>query len=343
MNILLLLPPKQPSSGGNVTYSHRLKRGLAPRGIQIHIHMVDQISEREIAKADLVHVYNAYRTGRIVLPTLKRLRKPMILTITGTDINEYFFRPDSHAIMLEVLRYARNIVLLTETARQELINALPEAKDKAVVINLGVDLPQGVHKTRRDFGFGEDEFIFLLPAGIRPVKDPLAAVAPLQRLHAEFPHIRFALAGPCMDEELCAEVRRLSEANPWISYLGEVPHKVMPSLMQLADVVMNTSKSEGLSHALLEAMSLGKAVLASRVPGNTDLIQDDVNGLLFSHGEECSTKARRLILDQELRLRLGREAKRTVEKNYSLLRELNQFQQLYENAWQGENRICCED
>ncbi|GIM46809.1 glycosyl transferase [Collibacillus ludicampi] len=340
MNVLLILPPGQPASGGNVTYSHRLKRGLAPRGIRIHIVNADQVTENDFAQADLVHVYNAYRTGCRVLPDLKRLHKPMILTITGTDVNEYFYQADTHEMMLDVLHYASRIIVLTHSARNELIEALPEVAGKAVVINLGVDLPQGSTKSREEYGFGQDDFIFLLPAGIRPVKDPLFAYEPLSSIHKEFPQIRFVLAGPRMDEKLFSLLETKLAESEWMKYLGEVPHEEMPALMKVSDVVMNTSKSEGLSHALLEAMSLRKPVLASHVPGNIDLIEDGKNGLLFRDADELAEKARTLILDSELRARLGEAGRLTVETFYSVENEINQFESLYREACAEVEVIC---
>jgi glycosyltransferase involved in cell wall biosynthesis len=340
MNILLLLPPGQPASGGNITYSHRLKRGLAPRGIQIQIVNGDLATEEDFNRADLIHVYNAYRTGCRMLPVIQRFRKPMVLTITGTDVNEYFHQPETHEQMLSVLLYASRIIVLTDSARQELISALPEAADKAHVIHLGVDIPQGVLKSRSDYGFSDEDFIFLLPAGIRPVKDPLAACEPLGRLHGRHPHIRFALAGPRMDENLFRVLDETIQKNDWIRYLGEIPLEEMPALMKLSDVVMNTSKSEGLSHALLEAMFLGKPVLASRVPGNVDLIQDGVNGLLFGDGNELTEKAEALLFDRELRHKLGEAGRRTVEMHYSVKKEIDRFEALYREVL-AETKIIC--
>jgi glycosyltransferase involved in cell wall biosynthesis len=60
-----------------------------------------------------------------------------------------------------------------------------------------------------------------------------------------------------------------------------------------ADVFVLASRTEGLSVALLEAMACGLPVVASRVGGTPDVVQDDVNGLLFE-SENCSQLAQRL-------------------------------------------------
>ncbi len=96
--------------------------------------------------------------------------------------------------------------------------------------------------------------------------------------------------------------------RPWCRYLGAVPHARMPALLRAADVVLNCSISEGgMSNSVLEALTLGRPVLASDIEGNRALIEDGVTGLLFSDASELASQAVRLLDDVELRARLGAE------------------------------------
>lgn len=339
MNLLLVLPPQQPKSGGNITYSNRIKKGLSPRGIHLNILSLDRVEPYHYEQADIVHVFNAFRTGRFVLPTVQRLRKPMILTITGTDINEYMTKAETREETYNVVEYASRIIQLTHSSRQQLIDLVPSAAAKSIVVNLGVDLPAVNEKTRRDFGLNEQDFIFLLPAGIRPVKDPLAAFEPLRRVHERFPATRFVVAGPAMEQNLFADFMEKANSVDWVTYLGEVDHADMPALLLSANVVLNTSKSEGLSHALLEGMSLGKPVLASRVPGNIDLVTDGSNGFLFDNEDEFVEKAVRYIEDSQLRQQLAVTGQQWVQEHYSVQREIDTFQQIYNDVMLESYRV----
>jgi glycosyltransferase involved in cell wall biosynthesis len=342
MKVLIVLPPNQPRIGGNVTYSTRIKKGLAPRGIHVEIKSLDQAVMEDYKQADIVHVYNAFRTGRFVLPIVKDLKKPMILTITGTDINEYMTKEETRKETYAVVEYASRIIQLTHSSRDELKSLVPSAAEKSQVVNLGVDLPKPSGKTRKDFGLAEDDFVFLLPAGIRPVKNPLAAYGPLGKLHERYPFLKFVVAGPEMDKELSAEfVKKMNEAE-WGIYLGEVDHEYMPDLLLAADVILNTSKSEGLSHALLEGMYLGKPALASRVPGNVDLIRDGKTGYLFATEEEFLEKAAWLMEDSSLRDELARAGQEWVKKNYSVEQEIQSFCQIYRKVLSPDYSIKCE-
>ncbi|MFC4769261.1 glycosyltransferase [Effusibacillus consociatus] len=336
MNVLLVLPPNQPRSGGNITYSTRIKKGLAPHKIDIEIQSLDSVQLHHYEKADIVHVFNAFRTGRFVLPIVKELEKPMILTITGTDINEYMTKEETREETYQVVEYASQIIQLTQTSRQQLIDLVPSGGAKSVVVNLGIDLPKRNEKTRADFGFQDGEFVFLLPAGIRPVKNPLAAYEPLRRVHGRYPAVRFAVAGPAMDQTLFSEFEKKMDSTEWAIYLGEVDHQDMPALLAAADVILNTSKSEGLSHALLEGMFLGKPVLASRVPGNVDLIEDGVNGFLYSNEDEFAEKAIWYIEDSQLRHQLAAAGQQWVKDRYSVQREIETIKKIYEEVMSRE-------
>ena len=101
--------------------------------------------------------------------------------------------------------------------------------------------------------------------------------------------------------------------------------------MQKADLFVLPSRAEGMSNALLEAMTFGLPVVASDVPGNAHLIQHNVNGLLFeSENPEALAKSLSLLLGQaSLREKLGKEARRTIDARYSLDSVADQYIKLY--------------
>src|SRR6266567_3942529 len=114
--------------------------------------------------------------------------------------------------------------------------------------------------------------------------------------------------GPVLDAAEGAKLFLGLAGRPWCRYLGAVPHARMPALLRAADVVLNCSISEGgMSNSVLEALTLGRPVLASDIEGNRALIEDGVTGLLFSDASELASQAVRLLDDVELRARLGAE------------------------------------
>jgi len=94
---------------------------------------------------------------------------------------------------------------------------------------------------------------------------------------------------------------------------------VQPAL-NMADVAILPSRNEGLPFALLEAMASGLPVIASRIAGIPEVVEDGVSGLLIkpADAQELRSKLCLLYVDHELRARLGRAAQETVRIKFSL-------------------------
>jgi len=103
----------------------------------------------------------------------------------------------------------------------------------------------------------------------------------------------------------------------------------MYSLLSTGDVVLNTSYAEGQPQAALEAMSLGKPCLLTAVPGNINIIENSVEGYYVHNQDDLAAAARNLMVNHELRRQMGENARRLVEQKYSLKKELDAYEQLY--------------
>ena len=132
-------------------------------------------------------------------------------------------------------------------------------------------------------------------------------------------------------------MRRLDDAlaaHPWAQHVGPVPHAAMPALLAAADIVLNCSRSEGgMANAVIEALALGRAVLAADIPGNRSLIEDGVTGLLFGSEERADgAGAERLADDPALRRRLGETGRRLVAARLAPAREIDGYLDVYAGA-----------
>ena len=109
-----------------------------------------------------------------------------------------------------------------------------------------------------------------------------------------------------------------------------IPHNKIYYTLKSADVVMNTSLSEGgMSNAVLEAMYIGKPVLASNIEGNRSIIKDNFNGLLYNSEKEFIKKADMLIKNKKVRNKLGKKAQIILKKNFSFKNEIEGYVKVY--------------
>jgi glycosyltransferase involved in cell wall biosynthesis len=102
-------------------------------------------------------------------------------------------------------------------------------------------------------------------------------------------------------------------------------------LYAAADVFVLPSYSEGLSNALLEAMSSGLAPLGSRVGGTAETLEEGRDGLLFDRDDENALKAavKRLDAEKGLAARLGAAARAKIEERYTMSIVVERLETLY--------------
>ena len=135
-----------------------------------------------------------------------------------------------------------------------------------------------------------------------------------------------------MDKEEADRVFALSENLSCFRSLGGLPPRDVRELMRAADVVMNTSFHEGMSGAMLEAMAEGLPILASSAQGNLALVQENINGFIFSVEDQHALTQRAIDLarDPSLRKKMGEESKNLACQNYSEKQEYDLHEQVYQ-------------
>lgn len=107
----------------------------------------------------------------------------------------------------------------------------------------------------------------------------------------------------------------------------------MPSIFAQAQIAcLPTFYGEGLPKALLEAAASGCAIVASNIPACTELVKDEVTGLVVppQNAEALADTLERLIKDIDLRKRLGEAARRSIAADFSSSKILSEILDVYE-------------
>lgn len=118
--------------------------------------------------------------------------------------------------------------------------------------------------------------------------------------------------------------------NDAVTFHGAV-HGVAPYL-QCSALFVLPSLSEGMPNVVLEAMACGLPVVATRVGGIVDIIEDGANGLLVDaqRPDQLYEAMQRLFTDRQLADRLARQALKTIEQQFSLDTIVNRYSALYQ-------------
>ena len=340
MRLGIVTPFYFPSVRGNSITVQRIESGVRDQGVIVRVWSLENgISPGEILQAleeftpDLVHGFHASSSGQVVTDAAFRLGIPSILTVTGTDVNTDLFDPYRRTEIMNVLRRATRIVVFHDVMRVKLVAELPEVEHRIRVIGQTVHCQETPFDLRQHLGLQPDDLIFCIPSGIRRIKDVTFCLKPLDALRIRYPQVKAVFVGPVIEAAEGARLQELLRDYPWAFYLGPVPHEQVCAILTSVDVVINSSLSEGgMAHSIREAMSRGRAVLASDIEGNRSVVQDGIDGMLFGSEEEFSHKAERLIREPSLRHALGKNGKEKIEREFSREREIQGYLHLYQEA-----------
>jgi len=107
------------------------------------------------------------------------------------------------------------------------------------------------------------------------------------------------------------------------------------------DIYVLASRSEGFSLSVLEAMAAGLPIVATRCGGPEHILQTGVTGLLVENGsaEAVAEGIERLKNDAELRSRLGRAARRTVQEKFRWEDTVRAYENLYRECLEPQNKV----
>jgi glycosyltransferase involved in cell wall biosynthesis len=281
---------------------------------------------------DVLHAHQA-RANALLGLLGRRTAGPLVIKVAGLDV------PRGHGLRtrlrLALLTQADAVVALTEGMRAEL-QALGVPAERLHVIPNGVDgdrfrPPTAGERTRARAARGLDpaHTIVLYLGRLEHVKGAdlaLAAFGDLARNGAA-DQATFLIAGdgPLMPE-LQDAARSLAGGR--VELLGAVSDPV--ELYRAADLVIAPSRSEGLSNTLLEAMASGLAILATKISGNRELLQDGVTARLVPPAREPLAGAlAELLRARDRRAALGAAAAAEARRTYDLHAVAARYEQLY--------------
>jgi sugar transferase (PEP-CTERM/EpsH1 system associated) len=185
---------------------------------------------------------------------------------------------------------------------------------------------------------------------LRAVKDYDTLVHAFALVRRTRPDTRLVLVGHDRDHRFERRMRETfpewASVAPHVSFLGI--RTDVPALLSEFDVYVNSSIYEGMSNTTLEAMAARRAVVATRVGGTPDLIEEGVNGWLVpSRDPEALADRIGWVLDHPEEARaMGLAGRRRIESHHSFTRMVQGNADLYEfladrkrGGWRRTHRV----
>jgi glycosyltransferase involved in cell wall biosynthesis len=286
---------------------------------------------RLAGEADLVHVHGDM-AAMLVAPGLSD--RPLLITTHGL----HRLRRSTGAVGRLVQRRLRTAVAasaaticLARDEREDLAADLPQSlHDRLVLVPNGVAVappadPERRRQARQALGVGEAEVVALFVGQLEERKDPLGAIAAVEKARDRGAPLVLLIAGAGpLEEEVAAH------AGPAVRPLGH--RDQLEDLYAAADLFLLPSHREGMSFALLEAMAHGLAPVVADGTGNVETVGEA--GVVFAAGDlgAMSDRLFDLASDPSARARLGDAARERIGNELSLDRFLAGTKEQYEAA-----------
>ena len=186
-----------------------------------------------------------------------------------------------------------------------------------------------VERCRSELGIQAGDRVLGTVGSLYPVKGHTFLLDTMPAVLQRFPNIVLIIAGRGeLEVSLKDQAKRLGIERK-VRFLGM--RQDIPRLLALMDVFVLPSLSEGLSMALLEAMAAEKPVVATRVGGNPELVEEGKTGMLVT-AEDAAELAAALVemLREPTTLHLfGKTGAVRVQRNFSIHRMSTQYADLY--------------
>ena len=144
---------------------------------------------------------------------------------------------------------------------------------------------------------------------------------------------QFIIAGDGPEESRLKSLAHDLGIHGSVMFLGEVQNQDIPALFQHCEFFVLPSRSEPFGIVLLEAMTFGKAIVATRVGGIPEFISDGVTGLLVpaNDSDALADRIKQVIQEPDLRIRLEKNGLASVEHSYDYRVVIERYESLFHN------------
>lgn len=285
-------------------------------------------------RIDIVHVHGT-RANTNVLWAARSLKLPVIYTIHGWSFHDGL-HPVARRLRIAaekfITRRANVNICVSESNRQSGRRAFGEFK--SIVIHNGVNLgkfnPDAAYaNVREQYGLSENDIVVGYIVRMTLQKDPVGMITAFAKALEQVPQLKLLMIGEGdLTQAAKDTAQRLGITG---SVIFDGFRQDVPAVLKAVDIYCLPSLWEGFPIGVLEAMAMGKAVIASDVDGTREAIQHEVNGLLVpaKNADALAGAIVRLATDDALRAKLREQAASTIRTTYDIGNMTRKIEDVY--------------
>jgi glycosyltransferase involved in cell wall biosynthesis len=265
---------------------------------------------------------------------------PVIVhTVHGWSFNDYqgvvkknFF------ILLEKItaKFTARIICVSSRDTRTALKYKIAPYDKLVFIKYGIPLnvfkktSTPLSQKRKELGITNNDPVVGMIACLKPQKSPLDYIKACIKIYEEMPDVNFLLVGDGALKDKCRELSSAGSLNGRFVFTGW--RRDIPDILDVMDIMVLTSKWEGMPISVIEALSKGCPVVATDAGGTSELIRDRVNGYIVNPGEyeKISEHVIKLLKNPQLLKNMKQEAVLSIDDSFKVERMIEETESLYE-------------
>lgn len=309
-----------------------------PFDLKIQKNIGDVIKEEGIK---IVHAHGSRAASNVLLQVVMS-RIPFVYTVHGWSFHsdQSFLVKRLRALSEKIICYFANDVICVSHSNEKTGKDVFGLKQAHVIEN-GINIdrfnPDLLHNNLRgDFGFSDSDFVIGFIARCTIQKNPIVFLQALKSSHEKNPQVKGLFIG---EGDMDDEVDFFIHENQMQDYIFRSAFRTdVPDLLHCIDVYCLPSLWEGLSIALLEAMSMRKAIIATPTDGTKELIKHEKNGLVvpFNDVQSIVEAIDRFYQDRTLMTRCCIEARQFVAERFNAQRVADSVSDIYMKCYNGE-------
>jgi glycosyltransferase involved in cell wall biosynthesis len=286
-------------------------------------------------KIEMIHAHGT-RANSNVLSSARKLNIPVAYTIHGWSFHDdqNFLLKKLRIMGEKYLTNRTNVNISVSQANQDSARKY-FSEFKSVIVRYGINQQKfnpnrALKEVRAELGISNDATLVLFVARFTTQKQPLTMAKAFARAVAKNPSLKLLMVG---DGDQKSQVHDLvNKLNIGDHIIFQPFRQDVPDVLASADIYVLPSLWEGLPIGLLEAMSMSKAIIASKVDGTSEVIENESNGLLISVDnleDQLTAAILKLAESKDLRTQLGAKAKEVIREKYSADHMTRQIEDVY--------------
>lgn len=260
----------------------------------------------------------------------------------GRDVSDLEGKNPKHNLVRKLIRpLIHRYIAVSADLQQWLTGYLCFPDSQVVQIYNGVDYHRfkpvegqvSSDEFQRPASFSDDCVVIGSVGRLAAVKNHQLLVSAFAELqHNGFSQLRLMLVGDGPEKQSLQRLAQELGVLEQVWFSGD--RSDIPNLLQSMDVFVLPSLGEGVSNTVLEAMAASKPVIASRVGGCPELVDDGVTGLLFQSQDKSDlvSALTRLIQEPELRKKMGIAGRQKIEQRFDWGNTVRAYTDVYDQA-----------